>query len=205
MDAVIAIMEVAAACPRSAEVVQFGNFGPIRTFAEYGTPAEKARWLGDLLAGRTVMSLGTTEPDAGSALTDLKTSARGRRRPLHYRRRQGVLDLQSGCADFPHLCAIWPRRRRHWVSSGRTWNTRILRWRAGDVHERRAMVRIAFCRLPYSGRKRAAGAGRLQEANVRIQRRAPRQHRPFARLRPLCVQCGARLRLDAPPVRPPAV
>jgi hypothetical protein len=76
MDAVIAIMEVAAECPRSADVVQFGNFGPIRTFAEYGTPPQKERWLGELLAGRMVMSLGMTEPDAGSALTDLKTSAR---------------------------------------------------------------------------------------------------------------------------------
>ena len=55
MDAVIAIGEIAAECPRSADVVQFGNFGPIRTFAEYGTPAQKARWLGDLLAGRLVM------------------------------------------------------------------------------------------------------------------------------------------------------
>ncbi len=76
VDAVIAISEVAAECPRSADVVQFGNFGPIRTFAEYGTPTQKARWLGDLLAGRMVMSLGMTEPDAGSAVTDLKTSAR---------------------------------------------------------------------------------------------------------------------------------
>jgi alkylation response protein AidB-like acyl-CoA dehydrogenase len=76
MDAVIAIEQVAAECPRSADVVQFGNFGPIRTFAEYGTPGQKARWLGELLAGRVVMSLGMTEPDAGSALTDLKTSVR---------------------------------------------------------------------------------------------------------------------------------
>jgi len=76
MDAVIAIEQVAAECPRCADVVQFGNFGPIRTFAEYGTAAQKARWLGELLAGRMVMSLGMTEPDAGSALTDLKTSAR---------------------------------------------------------------------------------------------------------------------------------
>jgi len=76
MDAVIAIEQVAAVCPRSADVVQFGNFGPIRTFAEYGTAAQKARWLSDLLAGRTVMSLGMTESDAGSAVTDLKTSAR---------------------------------------------------------------------------------------------------------------------------------
>ncbi len=76
MDAIIAIGEVAAHCPRSADVVQFGNFGPLRTFAEYGTPAQKARWLPDLLSGRMVMSLGMTEPDAGSAVTDLKTNAR---------------------------------------------------------------------------------------------------------------------------------
>ena len=76
MDAVIAIMEVGAVCPRSADVVQFGNFGPIRTFAEYGTEAQKARWLGELLSGRVVMSLGMTEADAGSAVTELKTSAR---------------------------------------------------------------------------------------------------------------------------------
>src|SRR3981081_4076735 len=76
MDAIIAIEQVAAACPRSADVVQFGNFGPIRTFAEYGTPAQKARWLPDMLAGRMVLSLGMSEPDAGSAVTDLTTSAR---------------------------------------------------------------------------------------------------------------------------------
>ena len=76
MDAVIAIEQVAAVCPRSSDVVQFGNFGPIRTFAEYATPEQKARWLPDLLQGRMVMSLGITEPDAGSAATDLKTSAK---------------------------------------------------------------------------------------------------------------------------------
>ncbi len=76
MDAIIAIEQVAAACPRSADVVQFGNFGPIRTFAEYGTPAQKARWLPDLLGGRLVLSLGMSEPDAGSAVTDLATSAK---------------------------------------------------------------------------------------------------------------------------------
>src|SRR5499433_4304491 len=76
MDAVIAIEQVAAVCPRSSDVVQFGNFGPIRTFAEYGTPQQKARWLPDLLQGRMVMSLGITEPDAGSAATDLKTNAK---------------------------------------------------------------------------------------------------------------------------------
>jgi alkylation response protein AidB-like acyl-CoA dehydrogenase len=76
MDAIIAIEQVAAACPRSADVVQFGNFGPIRTFAEYATAQQKTRWLPDLLTGRMVMSLGITEPSAGSAATDLKTTAK---------------------------------------------------------------------------------------------------------------------------------
>jgi alkylation response protein AidB-like acyl-CoA dehydrogenase len=76
IDAVIAIEQVAAVCPRSADVVQFGNFGPIRTFAEYATPAQKARWMSKLLAGEMVMSLGMSEPDAGSAVTDLVTSAK---------------------------------------------------------------------------------------------------------------------------------
>jgi alkylation response protein AidB-like acyl-CoA dehydrogenase len=76
MDAVIAIEQVAAVCPRSADVVQFGNFGPIRTFSEYGTAQQKKKWLGDLLAGNIVISLGMSEPEAGSAATDLKTSAK---------------------------------------------------------------------------------------------------------------------------------
>src|ERR1700750_2313024 len=43
MDAVIAIEQVASACPRSADVVQSGSFGPIRTFGEYASPALHAK------------------------------------------------------------------------------------------------------------------------------------------------------------------
>src|SRR5664279_1211161 len=57
MDAVIAIEQVASVCPRSADVVQAGNFGPIRTFAEYATAEQKKRFLPELLSGRTVISL----------------------------------------------------------------------------------------------------------------------------------------------------
>src|SRR3984893_5436182 len=76
MDAIIAIEQVAAACPRSADVVQFGNFGPIRTFAEYASAALKAKYLTDLLAGRTVMSLGMSEHDAASGATHPNTAAK---------------------------------------------------------------------------------------------------------------------------------
>lgn len=41
MHAVLAIQEVALACPKSADIVQAGNFGPIRTFVEYASPEQK--------------------------------------------------------------------------------------------------------------------------------------------------------------------
>jgi alkylation response protein AidB-like acyl-CoA dehydrogenase len=75
MHAVLAIQEVAMACPKSADIVQAGNFGPIRTFVEYASVEQKARFLPDLLAGKMLIALGMSEPDAGSAVTDLKTSA----------------------------------------------------------------------------------------------------------------------------------
>src|SRR5262245_3248670 len=64
------IAAVALVCPRSADVVQFRNFGPIRAFAEHASPQQKARWLPKLLHGEMVMSLGMSEPEAGSAVTD---------------------------------------------------------------------------------------------------------------------------------------
>ena len=76
MDAILAIETVALSCPRSADVVQAGNFGAIRVLAEYGTADQKKRYLGKLLSGDSVICVGMTEPEAGSAVTELKTMAR---------------------------------------------------------------------------------------------------------------------------------
>ena len=75
MDAVIAIEEVAQVCPRSADVIQAGNFGPVRVLAEHGTQDQKERYLKKILRGASVITVGMTEPEAGSAVTDLTTSA----------------------------------------------------------------------------------------------------------------------------------
>lgn len=75
MDAVIAIEQIALVCPRSADIVQEGNFGAIRTLAQYATPDQKERFLKPILEGREVIAVGMTEPDAGSATTDLQTTA----------------------------------------------------------------------------------------------------------------------------------
>jgi alkylation response protein AidB-like acyl-CoA dehydrogenase len=44
--------------------------------AEYGTDDQKARYLKRLLTGEGVICVGMTEPEAGSAVTDLRTTAK---------------------------------------------------------------------------------------------------------------------------------
>ncbi|MDE2576303.1 MAG: acyl-CoA dehydrogenase [Rhodospirillales bacterium] len=74
MDAVLAMEQIAYVCPRSADVLQAGNFGAFRTFAEYATAEQKSRFFGRLLRGETIAAVAMTEPEAGSALTELTTA-----------------------------------------------------------------------------------------------------------------------------------
>jgi hypothetical protein len=75
MDAVLAVEQISLVCPRSADVLHAGNFGPARALSEYGTPEQKKKYLEPTLSGHGVVAIGMTEPDAGSALTELKTTA----------------------------------------------------------------------------------------------------------------------------------
>ena len=75
MDAILAIETVSQVCPRSADVIQAGNFGPVRVLAEFGTASQKQRYLSKILRGESVITVGMTEPEAGSAVTDLTTAA----------------------------------------------------------------------------------------------------------------------------------
>ena len=75
MDAVIAIEQVARFCPRSADVVQEGNFGAIRVLAHFANADQKERYLAPLLRGEEIIAVAMTEPSAGSATTDLQTTA----------------------------------------------------------------------------------------------------------------------------------
>lgn len=75
MDAVIAIETIASVCPRSADVVQAGNFGAIRTFAQFATDDQKEQYLAPLLKGEGLIAVAMTEPNAGSAVTELTATA----------------------------------------------------------------------------------------------------------------------------------
>lgn len=74
MDSIIAIQTIASVCPRSADIIQVGNFGAIRLLAEYGDQPQKERFLKPLLDGKKIISVCMTEPHAGSAVTDLRSS-----------------------------------------------------------------------------------------------------------------------------------
>lgn len=75
MDAVLAIEAVASVCPKSADLIQAGNFGAIRVLSEYGSAWQKEKYLLPLLKGESLITVGMTEPEAGSAVTDLQTTA----------------------------------------------------------------------------------------------------------------------------------
>ena len=62
MDAVIAIETIASICPRSADVVQAGNFGAIRTLAQFATDRQKEEYLAPLMRGEGLISVAMTEP-----------------------------------------------------------------------------------------------------------------------------------------------
>jgi butyryl-CoA dehydrogenase len=49
------------------------SVGPVRVIERFGTDAQKARWLPKACRGETEISIGMSEPEAGSALTDLRT------------------------------------------------------------------------------------------------------------------------------------
>jgi alkylation response protein AidB-like acyl-CoA dehydrogenase len=76
MDAVIAIMEITKVCPHTADVFQAGNFGAIQQIAFLGNDFLRKEVLAKLLRGETIITAAMSESNAGSAVTDLDTSAR---------------------------------------------------------------------------------------------------------------------------------
>lgn len=55
--------------------IHMNMFGP-HPMLVHGSPEQKARWIPDLVAGKTQVCFGVTEPDAGLDTTSIKTFAR---------------------------------------------------------------------------------------------------------------------------------
>lgn len=74
-DVVLVIEEIAKACTLSARIVVEANMGAISAVMAYGTDEQKARCAPLVLAGDKP-AICITEPDAGSAATEMTTTAR---------------------------------------------------------------------------------------------------------------------------------
>ena len=77
LDVVQVVEEIARACTLSARIVVEGNMGGISAVMAYGTEAQKRLCAPLVLAGDKP-AICITEPDAGSAATDMTTTARKR-------------------------------------------------------------------------------------------------------------------------------
>lgn len=76
MDALIVIEELAKECRPAAFQVFEANVGPVRVLEFFGTDEQRKSVIPGVVDGTTSVAIGISEPDAGSAATDMRTSAR---------------------------------------------------------------------------------------------------------------------------------
>ena len=76
LDAILVIEEMARHCGISGRLIVDHNFGAVGTIWNFGTEEQRQHVLPQVARGEKLMSIAMTEPDAGSALTELTTSAR---------------------------------------------------------------------------------------------------------------------------------
>ena len=71
----ILLEEIARVCFNTALIAQIGINGPARAIAVLGNEEQKRRWLPGCVSGEYLFGIGISEPGAGSAMTDMITSA----------------------------------------------------------------------------------------------------------------------------------
>jgi len=76
LDAVLVLEEVAKLSPALAFPIFESCFGPVLAIAHFAPEALRRRVLPAVCRGDMIVAVAMSEPDAGTALTDLKTSAR---------------------------------------------------------------------------------------------------------------------------------
>ncbi len=75
VESVLVMEAIARVSPLASHPIFEANHGPIATIYYYGTEEQREKWIPPVCSGDMIMSVSMTEPDAGSALTDLTTKA----------------------------------------------------------------------------------------------------------------------------------
>jgi butyryl-CoA dehydrogenase len=73
--ALAVIEEFAKVCRPAAFQIFEANTGPAQVINHLGTEEQRARWLPAIISGDKTMAVAISEPDAGSAATDMRTRA----------------------------------------------------------------------------------------------------------------------------------
>jgi alkylation response protein AidB-like acyl-CoA dehydrogenase len=76
LDALIVLEELAKVSAAAAFPVFEACTGPVRIVERFGSPALRQRIVPQVVAGDMIVAISMSEPDAGTALTDLRTRAR---------------------------------------------------------------------------------------------------------------------------------
>src|ERR1700761_9520953 len=76
LEALIVIEELAKECRPAAFQAFEANTGPAQVVNLLGTDAQRARYLPEIIRGDATMDVAISEPDAGSAATDMTTRAK---------------------------------------------------------------------------------------------------------------------------------
>lgn len=71
----ILLEEIARVCFNTSLIAQLALNGPARAVAILGSEEQKRRWLPGCVSGEHLFAIGISEPGAGSAMTDMSTSA----------------------------------------------------------------------------------------------------------------------------------
>ncbi|WP_344818970.1 acyl-CoA dehydrogenase family protein [Microbacterium soli] len=74
--ALAVIEEFAKVCRPAAFQIFEANTGPAQVIARIGSLEQRRRWLPGIVSGAHTMAVAISEPDAGSAATDMKTAVR---------------------------------------------------------------------------------------------------------------------------------
>jgi len=75
-QALAVIEEFARVCRPAAFQIFEANTGPAQVINHLASQEQKQRWLPDIISGERTMAVAISEPDAGSAATDMRTSAK---------------------------------------------------------------------------------------------------------------------------------
>ncbi|GAA2448757.1 acyl-CoA dehydrogenase [Actinomadura vinacea] len=74
--ALAVIEEFAKVCRPAAFQIFEANTGPAQVINHLGTEEQRERWLPGIVSGERTMAVAISEPDAGSAATDMRTAAK---------------------------------------------------------------------------------------------------------------------------------